>query len=190
MIEISLNNIKKSFGFKNILDELSIEIKTGDRVSIIGENGCGKSTLLKIINSLENVDSGSVNIRKGAVLGYLSQQPEGEYNNKEILVVVKSLNKYEDKMNNDPNNIDIINKYLNMQEKFIEMGGYEIDSIIDKVSYGLSINSLLDKEFSLLSGGEQKRVSLAAIIIQTTMIILPQTFRLCNAFIFTTGRPR
>ena len=49
MIEISLNNLKKSFGFKNILDGLNIEIKTGDRVSIIGENGCGKSSILEAV---------------------------------------------------------------------------------------------------------------------------------------------
>ena len=76
MIEISLNNIKKSFGFKNILDGLNIEIKTGDRVSIIGENGCGKTTILNIINSIEGIDSGTIAIRKGAKIGYLNQQPE------------------------------------------------------------------------------------------------------------------
>ena len=62
MIEISLNNIKKSYGFKNVLDGLNIEIKTGDKVSIIGENGSGKTTILNIINSIENVDSGTVAI--------------------------------------------------------------------------------------------------------------------------------
>lgn len=50
MIEIELNNIKKNYGLKNILNGLSFQIKTGERVSLIGVNGCGKSTALNIIN--------------------------------------------------------------------------------------------------------------------------------------------
>ena len=53
MIEISLNNVKKSYGFKNILDGLSLEVKTGDKISLIGENGSGKTTILKIISKKE-----------------------------------------------------------------------------------------------------------------------------------------
>ena len=94
MIEISLNNVKKSFGFKNILDGLNIEIKTGDRVSIIGENGCGKTTVLDIINSIESIDSGSLAIRKGAKIGYLNQQPENKYNNN-IFENIKHIDEYD-----------------------------------------------------------------------------------------------
>ena len=183
MIEISLNNVKKSFGFKNILDGLDIEIKTGDRVSIIGENGCGKTTILNIINSLENTDSGTVAIRKGAKIGYLNQQPENIYNNKivkeilydsfkDVLDIGKLLKKYEDKMIKQPGDISIINKYIDIQEKFINHGGYEINTVIDKVSFGMNINYLLDKDYDTLSGGEQKRVVLASIIVKNPDILL------------------
>ncbi len=183
MIEISLNNIKKSFGFKNILDGLNIEIKTGDRVSIIGENGCGKTTVLNIINSIENIDSGTIAIRRGAKIGYLNQQPENIYNNekvkdilynsfKELLDIEKQLKRYEDKMTKEPENISIINKYIDIQEKFINLGGYEINTMIDKVSSGMNISHLLNKNYDTLSGGEQKRVVLAAIIIKNPDILL------------------
>ena len=183
MIEISLNNVKKSFGFKNILDGLNIEIKTGDRVSIIGENGCGKTTILNVINSFENVESGTVAIRKGAKIGYLNQQLENIYNNKivkeilydsfkDVLDIGKQLKKYEDKMTNEPGNISIINKYIDIQEKFINHGGYEINTMIDKVSFGMNISYLLDKNYDTLSGGEQKRVVLASIIAKNPDILL------------------
>lgn len=183
MIEISLNNIKKSFGFKNILDGLNIEIKTGDRVSIIGENGCGKTTILNIINSIEGIDSGTIAIRKGAKIGYLNQQPENIYNNKivkeilydsfkDVLDIEKQLKKYEDKMSKESGNISIINKYVDIQEKFINLGGYEINTMIDKVSFGMNINYLLDKNYDTLSGGEQKRVVLASIIAKNPNILL------------------
>ena len=63
MIEIELNNIKKNYGLKNILDGFNLEIKTGEKVALIGQNGCGKSTLLKIISGIENVNSGDIHIR-------------------------------------------------------------------------------------------------------------------------------
>ena len=49
MIEIKLNKIKKNYGLKNILDGFNLELKTGERVALIGQNGSGKSTVLKII---------------------------------------------------------------------------------------------------------------------------------------------
>ena len=183
MKEISINNIKKSFGFKNVLDGLNIEIKTGDRISIIGENGCGKTTILNIINSIEGIDSGTIAIRKGAKIGYLNQQPENIYNNKivkeilydsfkDVLDIEKQLKKYEEKMSKESGNISIINKYVDIQEKFINLGGYEINTMIDKVSFGMNINYLLDKNYDTLSGGEQKRVVLASIIVKNPDILL------------------
>ncbi len=183
MIEISLSNVKKFYGFKNILNGLSIEIKTGDKLSIIGENGCGKSTILNIISSLENIDSGLVTTRNGSTIGYLNQQPEIIYNNKivkdilyeslkEILNVQDTLKKYEEKMTKNSNDISIITKYLNTQEKFINMGGYEINTLIEKISHGLNIDYLMNNNFSNLSGGEQKRVMLASIIINKPSILL------------------
>ncbi len=78
MIEIELNNIKKNYGLKSILDGFNLEVKTGERVALIGQNGSGKSTILKIISNQETIDSGTVNIKKGATLGILNQIYENE----------------------------------------------------------------------------------------------------------------
>ena len=56
MIEIELNNVKKNFGLKNVLDGVNFEVKTGERISLIGENGSGKSTILNIISGVEKQD--------------------------------------------------------------------------------------------------------------------------------------
>lgn len=64
MIEIELNNVKKNFGLKNVLDGVSFEVKTGERISLIGENGYGKSTILKIINGDEKQDSRKCEYKK------------------------------------------------------------------------------------------------------------------------------
>ncbi len=183
MIEISLNKIKKSYGNNKILNDITFELNTGDIVSLVGDNGCGKSTLLKIINGIEKQDRGICSIRKGSVIGYLDQTIDEEKYNKtvndilyekinNILCLEKQMSKLEDKMKNDPNNIVIINKYLNVQEQYMKLGGYEINSTIDKITHGFNIYHLLNNNFIDLSGGEQKRVLLAAIMIQKPDILL------------------
>lgn len=93
MIEISLNNVKKTFGFKNVLNDISFEIKTGERVAPIGDNGCGKSTILNIITGLEKPDSGTLSIKKDSNIGYLMQQPELLYKNKNVKKILYITNK-------------------------------------------------------------------------------------------------
>ena len=75
MIEISLNKINKNYGFNSVLKELSFDIKTNDRVALIGSNGCGKTTTLRLIMGEETPDNGSISIRKGSTIGYLHQIP-------------------------------------------------------------------------------------------------------------------
>ena len=183
MIEISLNSIQKSFGFKNILECVSFEIKTGEIVSLIGENGCGKSTILNIINGDEKADKGIVTIKKGSTIGYLKQNSDTLYNNyivkdiftesfKEIIELENTMKKYENKMIKYPNDLVFINKYLKAQEKYIAAGGYEINTKIKKILNGFNIDNLIYKNFSELSGGEQRRVMLASILIQNPSILI------------------
>ena len=60
MIDISLNNVSKNFGFELLFDDLSLEVKHGEHVGIVGDNGCGKSTLLNIITGDISIDKGSL----------------------------------------------------------------------------------------------------------------------------------
>ena len=185
MIEISLNKIEKNYGFNKVLDGFSLDIKEGEVITLIGENGCGKSTILNIINKDESIDKGNISIRKGSTIGYLKQVPDIRENNetvKDILYESKSnilemqnkLKEYEMKMEtaNEKELNNIIIKYSNLQEKFIELGGYEIDTEISKVISGFKLNDLVDKKYNTLSGGEKRIVSLAAIMIKQPNILL------------------
>lgn len=131
MIEIELNNIKKNYGLKNVLDGVSFEIKTGERVSLIGENGCGKSTILKIINKEESVDEGILNIKKDSTIGFLKQQYNNEKENftvesylkqsfEEYTEIEKRLKEIEVLMANNLSDTELLlRKYGNLQEKYI-----------------------------------------------------------------------
>ena len=133
MIEIEINNVKKNYGLKNVLDGVSFEVKTGERISLIGENGSGKSTIFKIINGDEKEDSGNVNIKKESTIGFLKQIYNEEKENiivedylkrsfKQYADIEKKLKQFESLMTNDTANIEqILMKYGNLQEKYIVM---------------------------------------------------------------------
>ena len=112
MIEININKIIKNYGFKNVLNNLNLEIKKNQIIGLIGENGCGKSTLLKLITKGEIPNEGTISIRKNATIGYLSQIPD-EIDDKVINIFYskfKDIYKIENNMNKLISNLDKIGR--------------------------------------------------------------------------------
>lgn len=117
MIELSINNLTKFYGANKIFETICFEVKTGERIGLIGKNGCGKTTIMKIImgrfkesNSnlqgwfedtgqvqvgevsygeevSEDYQAGEVNLRKGIKVGYLNQIPVYSEDTKAIDVI-------------------------------------------------------------------------------------------------------
>ncbi len=185
MIEIGLNNIKKNFGLKNVLDGVSFEVKTGERVSLIGENGSGKSTILKIINGDEKQDFGQINIRKGASIGFLKQIYDKKQKDEivesylkrsfdEFTSIENNLKKLELLMADNNKDLDkILAKYGKLQERYTALGGYELEESFKKICSGFNFDrDFLNKEYNSLSGGEKTIVNLAAILLKNPNILL------------------
>lgn len=134
MIEIALNKVNKNYGFNNLLTDVSFEVKTNERVALIGSNGCGKTTTLKLISGQEEIDSGNIFIRKESSIGYLNQIPpiynKNETGNdiylkgiKEILELEKEINEFSSQMKDTQKDINYLST---LQEKYRIKGGYEI----------------------------------------------------------------
>lgn len=185
MIEIELNNIKKNYGLKNVLDGVSFEIKTGEKIALIGDNGSGKSTILKIINGEEKEDSGKVNIRKEAEIGYLKQVYPNE--NDSIVVeeyLKRSFKKYFDMekrlkelevlmLDKNQNIENLIKRYGRLQEEYIILGGYELEEKFKKICSGFKFKTeFLNKKYNTLSGGEKTIVNLATILLKNPDVLL------------------
>jgi ATP-binding cassette subfamily F protein 3 len=73
---LTVAGLSKSFGGRELFDEVSLNIMSGDRVAITGPNGAGKSTLIKIILGKEEPDAGDVTFMRGTRVGYLPQESE------------------------------------------------------------------------------------------------------------------
>ena len=186
MTELSLNNLVKNFGFKNVLNGFDLELNTGERVSLIGPNGSGKTTIFKLIMGEEMPNSGQISIRKGATIGFLSQIPP-KYNDdltvKEIIIQGKSkVLEVESKLRNleekmaiaDPEQLEILLKtYGELQDLFEKIDGYRFEADISKVCNGFKISDeMLERKFSTLSGGEKTIVSFAKLILSEPSILL------------------
>lgn len=73
---LSVSNLSKSFGDKKIFDDISFEVKKGERVFLVGDNGCGKTTLLKILMGDYTQNSGSFKFGANLFTGYFDQVQE------------------------------------------------------------------------------------------------------------------
>ena len=185
MIEFSVNNLTKYYAANKIFEQISFDVKTGERVGLIGQNGCGKTTLLKILMGTEDYQGGEVNIRKNARLGCLDQIPvyddtvrtidvmesafEGTYE------IKRQMRLLEERMKQPENDglEKALRAYGKLAEQYEQSGGYELETRIGRVAAGLQItDSLKERTFNRLSGGERTRVMLAKLLLEEPDVLL------------------
>lgn len=185
MIVCSVQQIEKNYGGTKLFENITFEIKEGDRVGFVGRNGCGKSTILKMIAGVETIDEGAIHIKKGAAIGLLSQIPDFtdgitvyeclQSAFSHMVELKERLDKLEHSMATDINESSLarsIEQYGEVQEQFERLGGYEMDSTIMKIANGLMLDLMLDKRFVSLSGGEKTKVCLGVLLLQKPDLLL------------------
>ena len=187
MLDVELSNVTLNYGFKNILDGATFQVNSGDKVAIVGDNGTGKTSIFKLIVAEEKPSSGIVSKRKDATIGLLTQiAPKAEdglsvrdflktaYS--DIADLQRKLRQLESVMgdpNVTPEELEkAMNAYGKAQDLFIDKGGYEVDSNIEKMAGNLKISEMLDQEYNSLSGGQKTIVCLARMLLQKPDILL------------------
>ena len=180
---LTLQNIKKDFGIKEILHDASCSIEPNEKVGLIGVNGSGKSTLLKMIAGSEPTDGGQRLVKSGARIIYLPQQPEIDKNLTVIDQVfadsgerMKLVREYEDlshKMAHAKgDDLDaLMSRLAKVTEEMESVGAWELETKAKIILSKLGIEDL-DAKVGDLSGGYRKRIALATALLNEPDLLL------------------
>ncbi|MBC1522025.1 ABC-F type ribosomal protection protein [Listeria aquatica] len=189
MILLQAQQIAKYFGAEVILENIKLEVKTNDRIALVGRNGAGKSTLLKIIAGQIGYDAGTISHPKNVRIGYLAQNTGLESSKtiwNEMLAVFDDLLELEKEIRmmekrladtslyEDPESSkQALETYDNLQHLFKERGGYTYEAEIRSILNGFKFyQEDYDKLVSSLSGGQKTRLALAKLLLSKEDLLI------------------
>ena len=154
---IKIENISKSFGEKVVLDNINLDIKRGEFVTLLGPSGCGKTTLLRMLAGFTRPDEGGVIMMEGKDI--LAMPPHKRPLNTvfQRYALFPHLNVYE--------NIAFGLKLKKVDSK-------EIDQRVRKALKMVSMTDYEDRDVNSLSGGQQQRVAIARAIVNQPQVLL------------------
>ena len=172
-IDLQIENISKSFGDLILLNDISFTVEERQRIGLIARNGKGKSTLLKIIAGEEPHDSGKITLRNDIRVGYLEQEPDFD---SELTVIEACLQRNIEKAaiiaryeaaieNGDHSNLQ------HLMEEMDRLQAWDYETRAKQVLSKLKINRF-NQPIKELSGGQKKRVALAAVLIEEPELMI------------------
>lgn len=153
---LSLKNVSKTLGDKTILDDISLDIRKGEFVTLLGPSGCGKTTTLRILAGFLSPDSGSVML-EGKDIASLPPYKRPFNTVFQRYALFPHLDVY-----------DNIAFGLKLQKTPVD----EIDKKVRKVLKMVSMTDYEDRDVESLSGGQQQRVAIARALVNQPQILL------------------
>lgn len=182
MALIDLQNVSKHYSAQKILTEINFHVDEGERVVIIGKNGSGKSTLMKIVNGTLAQDSGERIMRNNLEVKMLDQRPnfnDAHTVREAVEAGLDELSRAKDRYNElslqlaeDFENKIIIDEHEKLSRYIEHHNAWNLDDKIERIIQHFDLKQYEDKNINLLSGGEQRRVALASLLLQKPDILL------------------
>jgi len=182
MALIDLQKINKQYDIKVILKDVNFTLQESQRVAIIGQNGQGKSTFMKIITGQIEADSGEIAIDKSLKIEMLDQQPKFKSGQtvkeaiEEQLVEIKAAQRRYDEVSalivEDYENQELLEEQAQLTTYLDHHNAWDLDNKIQRILQEFSLKDYEFKDVTLLSGGEQRRVGLAGLILKKPDVLL------------------
>ena len=182
---LTVSNVRHAYGTHVVLDGATCSVEKGEKLGLVGRNGTGKTTLMKIIRGVLEADSGSVQVQRGARVGYLSQHPDlnpedtvreaAERAFAQLYELHQELNLlFEQMATAEGTDLDrLLARQSVLEDAIATEGGYAIDHLIDGTLHGLGLkDEQLTQKVSTLSGGEKGRLGLAKLLLERPDLLL------------------
>lgn len=176
MAVLKISGLSKSFGIKTVFENVSFEVRSGERIGLVGANGAGKTTLLKCIMGAEEADKGSVKASDGAIIGYLRQdfnytshtiREEMEDAWKDVLYYKDRMETLARELESSKSDEKLVEAYGRAEARFEFLGGYDYESTTRKILTGLGFSDDdWDRDIHSFSGGQKVRINLAAAFVR------------------------
>ena len=183
-MQISLQNVNKSYGSDTIFSDVTAKIEDHDRIGLVGPNGTGKTTLLRVICGELEPDDGSGEIIRGTNLsiGYQKQNcglsfegtiwQEMQSVFADVYALERRMKELADLMAKD-NSPALAEEYRRTEDAFLARDGYQIEVKIKTVLTGMGFAEHgFDKCVDKLSGGEQTRLAIAKLLLEAPSLLI------------------
>ncbi len=174
MSHLELTGLSKSFGTTRVLNDVSLSVRDGEFLTLVGASGCGKSTILRVIAGLEPQDSGSVQIGGRSVDHLRPKQ-------RNVAMVFQSYALYPHMSVAENMSMPLVMQRLNLAERLPLIGRLSpnrrrvmtgIAAEVDTVARQLQIEALLTRKPAQLSGGQRQRVALGRSMVRHPDVFL------------------
>lgn len=180
---LELQELGKSFGEHEVLQNVNASVERGDRIGIIGANGTGKTTLLRILCGESLPDSGDAAFGNGVTCGYLEQNAHLDptldvYATMKLAFnpATKAMQRMEilqKQLAKEPNNVSVQEEIAQCNAVIDAMDAYQMDTQIKKVLNGMGFPAeTWTKQAGVLSGGEQTRLRLARLLLERPDLLI------------------
>ena len=178
MVYLQVENLTKSFGDRLLFENISFGIDQGQRVALIAQNGTGKTTLLNLLTGRESQDSGTITYRRDIRVGCLTQDPDfqpGMTVSQACFAsdndVVKAIAHYENLIETHADDPTYSNEIQLAMADMDRLNAWDYEVRIKQILGKLNIHNL-EQPVEQLSGGQQKRLALANVLITEPDLIL------------------
>ena len=163
---LQIENLARSYGEKNLFENISFVLGQSQKVALIARNGAGKTSLLNIIAGLEPSDSGTVTMFEQNSFEYLKQEPELDMEHTVFEEVYSHSNSIQRAILTYEHVIKGGDKVAIEQAigQMDAIGGWEYETRVRQILTQLRLPDL-DQKIRELSGGQRKRVALAKVLI-------------------------